>query len=165
MKKLATVIAAAGLVAVSGSASAWWVPGQGEGYAPYGPHGYVPPPVPHVPPVVPGATAEQTETQSFAFPQPFTRPQAFVPPQPPIDELFEQREKEFDAVQAAFEEQRESMRQTMEERRKAMEQSMEEHLQAVQQSLEEQRKARQEYHEQLRQNRSVAWHHPYGVRR
>ncbi|MGD8853406.1 MAG: hypothetical protein PVI28_13520 [Gammaproteobacteria bacterium] len=168
MRKLATAIAAAGLVAVSGSASAWWGPGWDDGYAPYGytPYAHTPPPLPHAPQATPGVSGDPAETHSFVPPRPFVRPHAFVPPPPSIDDLFRQREREL----AAIDQQRAAMRQSMNEQRKAIEhsreaveQSFEENRKALEQSLEEQRRAMHEYHEQLMRNRSVAWHDPYGL--
>ncbi len=153
MKKLAMGLAAAGLVAASASASAWWGPGYDRyygGYAPY--YAYAP----HA--AVPTLTEEQIESQKAAI----------EAQQKAALEHFQRMEEQRKAMQAPLTEeqikqmeaQREAMQKAMEERFSAMPgpfadgpfgmwdpmgdahfKQMEEEREAVRKAMEERRKA------------------------
>jgi hypothetical protein len=173
MNKLVTVIAAAGLAAASGSASAWWGPGWDDsyGHGPYyghAPHGYgsygvAPPPVPHA---VPGRNDSQVRTQ----------PQAFVPPQFDPSDRFQELEAQREALRAEIDERHQAAQKAMQARRQEMldsreqrseelHKALQERYQALHKAREERQQEMHQYHEELLQSRNALWQTPTGVSR
>jgi hypothetical protein len=125
MNRFATVIAAAGLAAVSGSASAWWGPwnegyqGYDSGFADnvpyyaYAPYGYAPyPDAPYNRPgTIPGDIGGIAKAQHDAFDA----------QQKAASEHFKQMEAHRKAVMQRMEEQRKAMQQSYEEMMKSRE--------------------------------------------
>ncbi|UCE75574.1 MAG: hypothetical protein JSU62_06575 [Gammaproteobacteria bacterium] len=178
MKKLVTVIAAAGLAAVSGSASAWWGSGWNDGHGLGDGYGDVD-----------GGFSMSFSGRGhgrgygrgyghdyygygphYGYAPYGYAPYGYAPPPVPYapqaapsvnDDQAQAQPQGFVPPQVAGADRF----QQIEEQRKAMQAAMDERRKAMQQSMEEQQKAMQKYHEEMMQNRTAMWQNPTGVTR